>query len=87
MRVAHKTIALNAPIVELSIAAPEWFAAFKDQHTRKHKLGKFAGKFLDAIPDSLISSIQLHHSRKIENCCLLARRIPKFSRAVDVDVC
>lgn len=50
--VDRNTIALNAPIAELSIAAPEKFAEFKDQHTRKHKLGDFAGKCLDAIRDS-----------------------------------
>lgn len=50
--VDRNTIALNAPIAELSIAAPEMFAEFKDQHTKKHKLGDFAGKCLDAIRDS-----------------------------------
>ncbi|KAK0140214.1 Coiled-coil domain-containing protein 106 [Merluccius polli] len=51
--VDRNTIALNAPIVELSIAAPEKFAEFKDQHTTKQKLGDFAGKCRDAIRDSL----------------------------------
>ncbi|XP_076580301.1 coiled-coil domain-containing protein 106-like [Chaetodon auriga] len=46
------TIVLNAPIAELSIAAPEKFAELEDKHTRKHKLGDFAGKCLDAICDS-----------------------------------
>ncbi|KAK0135331.1 Coiled-coil domain-containing protein 106 [Merluccius polli] len=49
--VDRNTIALNAPIAELSIAAPEKFAEFKDQHTTKHKLGDFAGKCRDAIRD------------------------------------
>lgn len=77
VRVDRNTIALNAPIAELSIAAPERFAAFKDQPTRQHKLGEFAG----------ILPIQLQRSRKMENRCLLARRITTFSRAIDVDVC
>lgn len=50
--VDRNTIALNAPIAELSIAAPEKFAAFKDQHSIKDKLGDFAGKCLDAIRKS-----------------------------------
>ncbi|XP_038135159.1 coiled-coil domain-containing protein 106-like [Cyprinodon tularosa] len=49
--VDRNTIALNAQIAELSIAAPEKFAEFKEQHTRKHKLGDFAGKCVDAIRD------------------------------------
>ncbi|XP_077388509.1 uncharacterized protein LOC144025968 [Festucalex cinctus] len=57
--VDRNTIALNAPIVELSIAAPEKFAEFKAQHTRKTKLGDFAGKCLDAIRGSpnIVSSV------------------------------
>lgn len=47
------TIALNAPIAELYIAAPEKFAEFKEQRTRKNKLGDFAGKCLDVIRDDL----------------------------------
>lgn len=51
--VDRNTIALNAPIAELSIAAPEKFAELKEQHTKKQKLGDFAGKCLDAIRDDL----------------------------------
>ena len=50
--VDRNTVALNAPIAELATAAPEKFAEFRDQHTRKHKLCDFAGKCLDAIRDS-----------------------------------
>ncbi|XP_053178230.1 coiled-coil domain-containing protein 106-like [Scomber japonicus] len=50
--VDRNTVALNAPIAELAIAAPEKFAEFKDEHTRKHKLGDFAAKCIDAIRDS-----------------------------------
>ncbi|CAJ1057790.1 coiled-coil domain-containing protein 106-like [Xyrichtys novacula] len=50
--VDRNTITLNAPIAELSIAAPENFAELKEQHRRKHKLGDFAGKCLDAIRDN-----------------------------------
>lgn len=58
--VDRNTIAMNAPIAELAIAAPEKYAEFKDQYARKDKLGDFARKCLDAIDDStdIASSVQ-----------------------------
>ncbi|XP_060772153.1 coiled-coil domain-containing protein 106-like [Neoarius graeffei] len=50
--VDHNTITLNAPIAEPSIAAPEKFAEFKEEHSTKQKLGDFAGKYLDGIRDN-----------------------------------
>ncbi|XP_060757031.1 coiled-coil domain-containing protein 106-like [Neoarius graeffei] len=50
--VDRNTITLNAPIAELSIAAPEKFAEFKEEHSTKQKLGDFAGKCLDGIRDN-----------------------------------
>ncbi|XP_060790852.1 coiled-coil domain-containing protein 106-like [Neoarius graeffei] len=50
--VDRNTITLNAPIAEPSIAAPEKFAEFKEEHSTKQKLGDFAGKYLDGIRDN-----------------------------------
>ncbi|XP_051966980.1 coiled-coil domain-containing protein 106-like [Xyrauchen texanus] len=50
--VDRNTISLNAPIAELAIAAPEKYAELSKQHTRKDKLGDFAGKCLDVIVTS-----------------------------------
>lgn len=50
--VDRNTITLNAPIAEPSIAAPEKFAEFKEEHSTKQKLGDFAGKCLDGIRDN-----------------------------------
>lgn len=47
--VDRNTITLNAPIAELSVAAPAKFAEFKEQHSSKEKLGDFAGKCLLGI--------------------------------------
>lgn len=70
---APQPIAFNAPIAELSIAAPERLVAFKDQPTRRQKF--------------VVLPIQLQHSgKKKESCCLLVKEITDFSRAVDMDV-
>lgn len=81
------TIALNAPIAELSIAAPEQFAAFKDQQTRKDKHGNFAGQYLDAIRDSPDSANNITAPKKNKKTVVLGRGISKFSRAIDLNIC
>lgn len=45
-------IATHALITEFAIAAPEKFAEFNIEHTRKDKLGVFAAKCHNAIHDS-----------------------------------
>lgn len=81
MEVDRKTIALNAPIAELSIAAPERLAEVKDQHIRCQKL---AGKCL-AIHDSPDFANTVAARKKGKFLFLLAKEI-FTSRAVDLDV-
>lgn len=50
-------------MVELSIAAHENFAEFKEQHKRKQNLGDFAGKYLDAIHDNSDFDSKFRHLR------------------------